>query len=168
MKIVYTYYLLTCVALCSIFSSCNNETDIYMENPDKRIQTKMQEYTDILTGAPDGWIAEINTQLGGIHTLWMQFTADNRVSMMFDYVEYYRDLKASPFESSYILKPLQGPTISFDTYSFLSIFADPNQLMNGCRTSRNRIRSRLRIRDYILQKRSVSPKRKKKTKWKLH
>ncbi|MCS2303131.1 DUF4302 domain-containing protein [Bacteroides ovatus] len=102
-----------------------------MENPDKRIQTKMQEYTDILTGAPDGWIAEINTQLGGIHTLWMQFTADNRVSMMFDYVEYYRDLKASPFESSYILKPLQGPTISFDTYSFLSIFADPNQLMNG-------------------------------------
>ena len=46
MKIVYTYYLLTCVALCSIFSSCNNETDIYMENPDKRIQTKMQEYTD--------------------------------------------------------------------------------------------------------------------------
>ena len=56
MKIVYTYYLLTCVALCSIFSSCNNETDIYMENPDKRIQTKMQEYTDILTGAPDGWI----------------------------------------------------------------------------------------------------------------
>ena len=51
--------------------------------------------------------------------------------MMFDYVEYYRDLKASPFESSYILKPLQGPTISFDTYSFLSIFADPNQLMNG-------------------------------------
>ena len=43
MKIVYTYYLLTCVALCSIFSSCNNETDIYMENPDKRIQTKMQE-----------------------------------------------------------------------------------------------------------------------------
>ena len=42
MKIVYTYYLLTCVALCSIFSSCNNETDIYMENPDKRIQTKMQ------------------------------------------------------------------------------------------------------------------------------
>ena len=80
MKIVYTYYLLTCVALCSIFSSCNNETDIYMENPDKRIQTKMQEYTDILTGAPDGWIAEINTQLGGIHTLWMQFTADNRVS----------------------------------------------------------------------------------------
>lgn len=58
----------------------------------------MQEYTDILTGAPDGWIAEINTQLGGIHTLWMQFTADNRVSMMFDYVEYYRDLKASPFE----------------------------------------------------------------------
>ena len=63
MKIVYTYYLLTCVALCSIFSSCNNETDIYMENPDKRIQTKMQEYTDILTGAPDGWIAEINTQL---------------------------------------------------------------------------------------------------------
>ena len=61
MKIVYTYYLLTCVALCSIFSSCNNETDIYMENPDKRIQTKMQEYTDILTGAPDGWIAEINT-----------------------------------------------------------------------------------------------------------
>lgn len=86
MKIVYTYYLLTYVALCSIFSSCNNETDIYMENPDKRIQTKMQEYTDILTGAPDGWIAEINTQLGGIHTLWMQFTADNRVSMMFDYV----------------------------------------------------------------------------------
>ena len=40
-------------------------------------------------------------------------------------------MKASPFESSYILKPLQGPTISFDTYSFLSIFADPNQLMNG-------------------------------------
>ena len=29
----------------------------------------MQEYTDILTGAPDGWIAEINTQLGGIHDL---------------------------------------------------------------------------------------------------
>ena len=86
----------------------------------------------------------------------MQFTADNRVSMMFDYVEYYRDLKASPFESSYILKPLQGPTISFDTYSFLSIFADPNQLMNGAGQAGTG------LRDYILQKRSVSPKRKKK------
>lgn len=131
MKITYTYYLFICITLCSIFASCNNDTDIYMENPDKRIQNKMQEYTDILAEAPDGWIAEINTQLGGIHTLWMQFTADNRVTMMFDYVEYYRELKSSSFESSYILKALQTPTLSFDTYSFLSIFADPNQLMNG-------------------------------------
>lgn len=131
MKIACTYYLFLCVAACSFLSSCKNETDIYMENPDKRIHAKMQEYTDLLTDAPNGWIAEINTQLGGIHTLWMDFTADSRVTMMFDYVEYYRELKSSSFESSYALKPLQAPTLSFDTYSFLSIFADPNQLMNG-------------------------------------
>lgn len=131
MKIAYTYYLFLLVAACSFLSSCKNDTDIYMENPDKRIHAKMQEYTNILAGAPNGWIAEINTQLGGIHTLWMDFTADSRVTMMFDYVEYYRELKSSSFESSYALKPLQAPTLSFDTYSFLSIFADPNQLMNG-------------------------------------
>ena len=124
------YYILLCVALSGLISSCNDD-DIYMENPDKRIQAKMQEYTDILAGSSNGWIVEINTQLGGIHTLWMQFTKDNRVSMMFDYVEYYRDLKSTTFESSYALKALQRPTLSFDTYSFISIFADPNQLMNG-------------------------------------
>ncbi len=132
MKIKHTCYLLFCLAIgCQWLSSCTNEMDIYMENPDKRIQEKMQEYTSILTEAPYGWIAEINTELGGIHTLWMEFTPDQRVSMMFDYVEYYRELKTSAFESSYVVKPLQAPTLSFDTYSFLSIFADPNQLMNG-------------------------------------
>ena len=124
------YYILLFVTLSGLLSSCNDE-DIYMENPDKRIQAKMQEYTDILTDSSNGWIAEIDTELGGIHTLWMQFTKDNRVSMMFDYVEYYRDLKNTTFDSSYSLKALQRPTLSFDTYSFLSIFADPNQLMNG-------------------------------------
>lgn len=105
--------------------------DVGTDNGNMRVQQKIDGYNRELISAPDGWILEINTALGGIHTLWAGFEEGGRVEMYFDYVEYYRELNTTSYESTYRIKPLQLPTLSFDTYSFLSIFADPNQLNNG-------------------------------------
>lgn len=123
-------YILTFCALA--FSACNMKED-YTElgSVDQRVSAKLTEYEDILCSAPYGWLADIYTGTGGTHRLWMNFADNNEVTMYTDYVEYYRSLRTSPHTSTYQLKAQQLPTLSFDTYSYLSIFADPNPLVNG-------------------------------------
>lgn len=115
-----------------MFSACDMKEDYTkLGSVDKRVTAKLGEYQDVLCTAPYGWLADIYTGTGGTHRLWMSFSANEEVTMYTDYVEYYRTLRTTPYTSTYKLKAQQMPTLSFDTYSYLSIFADPNPLANG-------------------------------------
>ncbi len=129
MKSIMKIFAAMCLVM-GVAASCTREEPVANEG-NMRVQRQIDHYNAELTGAEYGWIAEINTVLGGIHTLWMGFDDNGKVNMYFDYVEYYRELETTKYESSYRIKPMQLPTLSFDTYSFLSIFSDPNQLNNG-------------------------------------
>lgn len=121
------------LSLCALaLSACDMKED-YTElgSVDKRVTAKLNEYQEILCRAPYGWLAEIHTGNGGTHRLWMGFADNGEVTMYTDYVEYYRSLRTTPYTSTYKIKAQQRPTLSFDTYSYLSIFADPNPLANG-------------------------------------
>src|SRR6185295_10262945 len=84
------------------FSSCTkDETRVFDQSPDTRINEALTQYGSALTGSAAGWNATIKTGTGGIYHF------------------HYR------------LKALQTPALIFDTYSYLHILADPDGSVNG-------------------------------------
>ncbi len=127
-KIIHISVL--CALAC--FPACDLKEDYSsIGSVDSRIAAQLSEYETLLCSAPYGWLADVATGRGGTHRLWMGFADNGEVTMYTDYVEYYRALRTLPYTSTYAVKAQQRPTLSFDTYSYLSIFADPDPLANG-------------------------------------
>ena len=109
--------------------SCDDEYEPVMGDVSERIDAAVQAYKTELVSAPHGWMANIPTSQG-VYRFWMGFAEDNRVTMYTDNLAY-PVFKTIPKESSYRVQPLQRPTITFDTYSYLSILCDPDPDISG-------------------------------------
>jgi hypothetical protein len=62
-------------------------------------------------------------EVGGL-TYYITFPDSNRTMMVSDFIP---EMAADPQESSWRLKPLQLPSLIFDTYSYMHIAADPDE-----------------------------------------
>jgi hypothetical protein len=125
------YWKLIPVFLLSliVFSSCKKEeTRVFDESPDTRINEALTKYGSALTSSPAGWNAIIKTGTGGIYHFHFRFNESNRVFM---FADISLETATTEKESSYRLKALQTPALIFDTYSYLHILADPNGSVNG-------------------------------------
>lgn len=110
--------------LCSaLFAGCD-ETVTMDGSVGARVDAVIKGYIADLAAAPNGWIAEVPTS-EGVYRFHMAFTDDNKVTMYTDNL-YYPDLNGVPKQSTYNIRSLQRPTLSFDTYSYLAIINDPN------------------------------------------
>jgi uncharacterized protein DUF4302 len=116
--------------LCLIvFSSCKKEeTRVFDQTPDTRINDALTKYGSALTSSAAGWNATIKTGTGGIYHFHFRFNESNRVFM---YADINLETASTAKESSYRLKALQTPSLLFDTYSYLHILADPDGGVNG-------------------------------------
>jgi uncharacterized protein DUF4302 len=116
--------------LCLIvFSSCKKEeTRVFDQTPDIRINDALTQYGSALTSSAAGWNATIKTGTGGIYHFHFRFNESNRVFM---YADINLETASTAKESSYRLKALQTPSLLFDTYSYLHILADPDGGVNG-------------------------------------
>lgn len=129
-KIIYI------LSLCSLvfLTSCEdlNTTVVTMEDGvDARVSAVMQEYQKAMTSAPYGWIFNVMTN-EGYYQFHMVFTADNKVSMYTDNQYYYEEYYDLPKVSTWNMRSLQRPVLSFDTYSYIHIINDPdNQVSYG-------------------------------------
>jgi hypothetical protein len=112
-----------------IFSSCKKEnTRVFDQTPDERINGALTAYGSALTGSPAGWNSTIRTGTGGIYHFHFRFNESNRVFM---FADINLQTASTAKESSYRLKDLQTPALIFDTYSYLHMLADPDGSVNG-------------------------------------
>lgn len=120
MKKILIYTLLS----LALFTGCKKEEVLIDgERPEERTTAAVNKYTNELTGSTNGWKAFLYPEGGAGYSFYFNFTKDNKVSM-------YADLDVDParesMESTFRVKALQNPTLSFDTYSYLHILADPD------------------------------------------
>ncbi|MBC6109073.1 DUF4302 domain-containing protein [Pedobacter fastidiosus] len=113
----------------ALFSGCKkDEILVDGERPEERVTEALTKYNDLLTGSAFGWKAYLYPSGGGGYSFYLNFTKSNRVTM-------FADLDYGPaqtsMESSYRMKAMQAPTLSFDTYNYMHILADPNPSVFG-------------------------------------
>ena len=110
-----------------LFYSCNKK-ELTIIRPDKKLIENQNEYTKILTEAEYGWIGYLFPAGGRAYTFKFNFTNENRVFTSGTLDETYT---TTGIESSYRLVADQTPSLSFDTYTYLHLLSDPDELIFG-------------------------------------
>ncbi|HYG19672.1 MAG TPA: DUF4302 domain-containing protein [Ohtaekwangia sp.] len=122
------FFLVT--AIMSALTGCDREYEtIFNESPDERMHDALDAYNDLLMDAPFGWTAALYTGSGAGYFYYFDFHEDGRITMLSDFNE---TAAGEPMESTWALKALQRPTLSFTTYSYIHLPADPDgDISNG-------------------------------------
>ena len=109
--------------------ACDSEYEaIFNESPDDRVRKVLDEYRANLTGAPNGYKGIIYTGSGGGYMFYLDFNEDGNVTMVSD---FNLETAETPMNGTFVIKALQRPTLSFDTYSYIHLLADPSGSVNG-------------------------------------
>lgn len=116
------------VAFLGLLAGCDTTADLD-GGVDQRVTAVINGYYETLAGAENGWIADVMTDEGS-YRFHMAFTAGNDVTMYTDNV-YFPELNGKPKTSSYNIRSLQRPVISFDTYNYIHIICDPDDGISG-------------------------------------
>lgn len=124
------YTLFVAAFACMLFcGGCDRTYDpVFGEDPDDRLRTSMQQYQSALQDAPHGWKALLATGAGVKYTYYFDFDSDGTVTMVSDFNTTSAGTVAT---GTWIMKALQRPTVSFDSYSYIHLPADPNGSVNG-------------------------------------
>jgi hypothetical protein len=118
----------TVVLLISI-AGCDAEYEpIFNGTPDERVRTEMNRYNDLLVNAPHGWKASLYTGTGAGYFYYFDFHEDGTVSMLSD---FNTATAGDVMEGTWTLKALQQISLSFTTYSYIHLPADPDGDINN-------------------------------------
>jgi len=126
MKKAFIYF----VAASVVLASCKKDKTVFSESADDRINTVLTAYSDALVNAPYGWKGFVfpGALNGGAVAFYFKFNNANRVDMFSDFDSLSN---VTVKQSSYRLKALQQPALIFDTYSYITVLADPDAAANG-------------------------------------
>ncbi|CAL1520375.1 DUF4302 domain-containing protein [Chitinophaga sp. MM2321] len=116
--------------LFTLATACRkqDDTSIFGEKPEERMNKQLAEYKTQLTTGANGWKAYVYPEGGAGFGFYFKFTDNNRVSMLGDLLpNTATDLK----ESSYRLAAQQRPSLVFDTYNYLHMLSDPDENIYG-------------------------------------
>lgn len=121
--------ILASLCVVAFLAGCEETVITMDDSADARVDAVIKSYIAELAGAENGWIADVMTD-EGYYRFHMTFTDDNKVTMYTDNF-YYTELNGVSMTSTYNIRSLQRPTLSFDTYSYLSIINDPDNEISG-------------------------------------
>jgi hypothetical protein len=111
------------------FTSCDRDYEtIFNESPDERVQRELDEYNALLKSAPYGWKATLYTGVGAGYFYYFDFNDEGNVTMISDFNE---STAGESMSSTWVLKALQRTTLSFTSYSYIHLPADPDGNTNG-------------------------------------
>lgn len=112
-----------------VITSCESEYEpVFNQSPDERVRAEMNRYEDLLISAPHGWKASLYTGTGAGYFYYFDFRDDGTVSMLSD---FNSTTAGDVMESTWALKALQQITLSFTTYSYIHLPADPDGDINN-------------------------------------
>lgn len=115
-----------------ITAACDNDYEtIFNESTDERVEQALNEYSTLLNSAPHGWRASLYTEAGPGYFYYLDFQEDGNVTMVSD---FNATTAANSMAGTWVLKALQKPTLTFDTYSYIHMPADPDGNVNGGNT----------------------------------
>lgn len=119
--------ILLCISL--FCSSCDRSYEsVFGESPDDRVNRSLLEYNTRLTQAPYGWKAFLYTGTNAGYFFYLDFKDDGNVMMLSD----FNATSAGDVDNgTWVLKALQRPTLSFTTYSYIHLPADPDGNINN-------------------------------------
>lgn len=113
-------------------AACDNDYEtIFNESTDERVEQALNEYSALINSAPYGWKAALYTEAGGGYFYYLDFHEDGNVTMISD---FNTTTAANTMTGTWVLKALQKPTLTFDTYSYIHMPADPDGNVNGGNT----------------------------------
>ncbi|RAW00519.1 DUF4302 domain-containing protein [Pseudochryseolinea flava] len=129
MKQIKIYTIVSLVATLAMMTSCDKQYDtIFKETPDERVQAALAEYNQTLVNAPHGWTASLYTGTGAGYFYYFNFKDDGTVNMLSD---FNVTTAGEIMGSTWTLKALQRPSLSFTTYSYVHLPADPDGNINN-------------------------------------
>jgi hypothetical protein len=121
--------ILLATAITLAMAACDNDYEtIFNESPDARVQQALNEYSTLINSAPYGWRASLYTEAGAGYFYYLDFQEDGNVTMISD---FNTTTAANSMAGTWVLKALQKPTLTFDTYSYIHMPADPDGDVNG-------------------------------------
>lgn len=119
-KIFYVIFLVLLTV------SCNKPKEVALEfekDPDSRIADTLSYVRKMLVESPYGWKGSLVTEYAGAYGFYMQFGKNDRVKMVADLDE---ETASKEKESTYRIRQIMTSTLSFDTYTYLTMLEDPN------------------------------------------
>jgi hypothetical protein len=118
----------TVIFLC--LSSCSkDETDNPLnKNPEERLREVLREYKQQLVSSEHGWKAVVFPEGGAGYSFHLRFLENDRVIMYSDIDENTASVAK---ESTFRLKSLGKPALSFDSYTYIHILSDPDARKSG-------------------------------------
>ncbi|MES1223769.1 MAG: DUF4302 domain-containing protein, partial [Bacteroidota bacterium] len=123
-KIIFCFFI-----AAALFSACKkDESHVFNQTPDERLNEVLNKYQSELSGAGNGWNGVLYPKGGGAYFFYLKFNDANRVQMISDFDSASA---VAVKESSYRLKALQQPSLIFDTYSYIHVLSDPDPSVNG-------------------------------------
>jgi hypothetical protein len=112
-----------------VFAGCDTEKIAKLDNSvDAKINALIDGYVDDLIASEYGWIASIQTS-EGYYRYWMKFYEDNVVEMYTDNT-HYPEYRTEKDTSIYSFIAYQRPTLVFNSYTYISIPNDPDDLIS--------------------------------------
>lgn len=128
----YFCFLLLVVVALSPSVNCRRVKLLGADPSLGKITSDMKAFTKILIEQPKGWNVCVRDKDSNYYHFWMKFVNEERVLMQsaanmlpIGTINLLRDGHIKK-ESSYTVKGLQQPTLSFTTYNYLSLLSDPD------------------------------------------
>ncbi len=129
-KLIYTLFAFLAFASCA-----DQDSLIYEQKPDERVQAVLDNYNKVIQGGSNGWLLALETGAKGGVNHWVNFTGENTCEMLSD----AENINSTKFpntatvvsESSWRLKSVETPILIFDTYNYMHMLADPTASISG-------------------------------------
>lgn len=93
------------------------------QKPEERMAASIAKVNATLTSSPNGWVATLPTLAGGGYGFYMNFGANQEVTM---YGDLNDETSSNLRTSTFRVKIGLGADLVFDTYNYISMLADPN------------------------------------------
>lgn len=124
-----SFYLIITIIIVALFVSCDSEYEtVFPDSVDERVRLDLLEHEALLKDAQHGWRAMLYTGAGPGFFYYFDFNDDGKVTMVSD---FNATTAGEPTVTSWRLKSLQRTTLSFDTYSYIHLPADPDGNVSG-------------------------------------
>lgn len=120
--------IVSVVVIAGLLSCEQNYDPVFSESPDERVEQALDDYQHLLLEAPFGWKANLHTGAGVSYLYYFDFNENGKVTMLADFNE---TTASEPASGDWVLKALQQSTLSFNTYSYIHLPADPDGNING-------------------------------------